>query len=471
MKVIGIACINFNRAIGIKNKLLYNIRSDLTFFKQVTSSTIDINKKNAVLMGTNTYKSIPDKYKPLKNRVNIVISENNYENVKNEQNNVFNSIENGLDFVYSNPDIENLYIIGGESIYNYFYKKNLYDSIVMNEVQYPKNDIGDKFFPKINTDNYMQFNKALIFEMPYIYQRYLFINKRPSFYKKKPTCEINYLNVLEDVFKNGEIRNTRNSKTLSKFGVTMKFNISNTFPLLTTKKLYWKGIVEELLWFLKADTNSKNLEEKNVNIWKANSSTEFLKNNNFKYSEGDCGPIYGHQWRHFNANYNNCNSDYKNQGIDQLQNCIDLIKTDPYSRRIFMTAWNPCQLEEMVLPPCHVSYQFYVTKDGRLNCQMYQRSGDMFLGIPFNIASTALLTNIIATMTDYKPGSINIVVGDAHIYESHIEQVKEQLSRKPYPFPTLEIKHKYNNIEEYSYEDFDLKYYNSHDKIKGDMIV
>jgi thymidylate synthase len=280
-----------------------------------------------------------------------------------------------------------------------------------------------------------------------------------------------YLNTLKDILENGEKRNTRNSVTISKFGVKMDFDIRNSFPLLTTKKVYWKGVIYELLWFIKADTNSKNLEKNNVNIWKSNSSRDFLdKNNLYEYEEGDCGPIYGFQWRHFGAEYKDFNYNYDGLGIDQLQNCIDLITNDPYSRRIFMSAWNPTQLDEMCLPPCHVSYQFYVSEKNELSCILYQRSGDMFLGIPFNIASVSLLTYIIAKITDKKPGFVSIIIGDAHIYENHIEQVKTQLEREPYEPPILKINKKYLNINDYEIENFELENYKYHKTIKAEMV-
>ena len=471
MRIIGISCINHNRAIGYQNKLLYTIKSDLDFFKKTTTITRNKNKLNAVIMGSTTYLSIPEKYRPLKDRVNIIISKNNYDIVNDKNNIVFSNVEDGINYAQSNKLIEDLYVIGGESIYNYFYKNNLYHRILLNKILHPKKNIGDRFFPEIDTNHYIQLEKSLIVDRPFVYENSLFINKLPSYHPVLETCESNYLSVLRDVIITGEKRNTRNSQTISKFGVTMKFDISEKFPLLTTKKVYWKGVVEELLWFLRADTNSKLLEEKKVSIWKGNSSKEALRNNNLDYQEGDCGPIYGFQWRHFNAEYQDCNTDYKNKGIDQLKNCIDLIKNDPYSRRIIMSAWNPCQLDEMALPPCHVSYQFYVTSDNKLNCQMYQRSGDLFLGVPFNIASTALLTYIISKMTNKTPGFISIIIGDAHIYKSHLEQVKTQLDRNPYPFPKLEITKKHKHIEEYKSEDFNLTHYNYHPQIKATMVV
>jgi len=283
--------------------------------------------------------------------------------------------------------------------------------------------------------------------------------------------EQGYLDSLREVIINGEFRKARNANTLSSFGIKLDFDIKDHFPLLTTKKMFFSGVIHELLWFIKADTNSKNLEEKDVNIWKANSTRAFLdKQDLVEYEEGDCGPIYGFQWRHFNAPYRGHDHCYDGKGIDQLQNCIDLIRKDPYSRRIFMSAWNPCQMKEMCLPPCHISYQFYVSKDDYLSCILTQRSGDMFLGIPFNIASVALLVNIIANMTDKKPGKISIMIGDAHIYDSHIGSVLTQLDREPFEFPTLRIKNKHENINDYVYEDFEIVDYVHHPAIKAKMV-
>ena len=248
-------------------------------------------------------------------------------------------------------------------------------------------------------------------------------------------------------------------------------DIDTKFPLITTKKVFWRGIVEELLWFLSGNTNSNDLAKKGVKIWEGNSNREYLNKNELTHYEiGDCGPIYGFQWRHFNSNYYGIKKNYVNTGIDQLKICVDLIKNNPTSRRIFMTAWNPCQLNEMVLPPCHVSYQFYVRSDNKLDCQMYQRSGDLFLGVPFNIASTALLTSLIAKVTNKIPGKIIIILGDAHIYDNHIDQIKIQLDRQPYEFPTLNIKKYFENLNDYKSQDIELLSYYSHPTIKAQMI-
>jgi thymidylate synthase len=287
--------------------------------------------------------------------------------------------------------------------------------------------------------------------------------------------ELIYLNALKDILENGEERTTRNSVTLSKFGISLEFDISKSFPLLTSKKIYWKGVLNELLWFLNGNTNANILRNSGVHIWDANSSRDFLNSRKLEhYDEGDCGPIYGFQWRHYNAQYNGCNSNYAGKGIDQLNQCIELIKTDPTSRRIFMSAWNPEQLDEMCLPPCHVSYQFYVSNNRELSCITYQRSGDMFLGVPFNIASTACLVYIIAHLTNCTPGKIILNIGDAHVYTSHIDSVKKQLNNmyKLYDFPILTIKSRgQSTVEDYIDTDFEISNYICNPGIKSTMVA
>lgn len=287
--------------------------------------------------------------------------------------------------------------------------------------------------------------------------------------------EKQYLDLLNRILNEGELRETRNSTTLSVFGGHLKFDIREKFPLLTTKKVFWKGIVEELLWFLRGKMDSKILEEKGVNIWKGNTSREYLDSIGLNhYREGDTGATYGHQWRYFNAVYHGCDNDYTGQGIDQIRECIYQIKNDPMSRRIFLSGWNPTQSKYMSLVPCHISYQFYVSGENNeyLSCHMYQRSADTFLGLPFNIASVSLLTYIMAHLTDKKPKEIFISLGDIHIYKDHIESVKEQLLREPYEFPTLKIiGDKHDDPADYKPEQFILENYKCHSMIKAKMIA
>ncbi|MEE6464320.1 hypothetical protein FKM82_006231 [Ascaphus truei] len=243
------------------------------------------------------------------------------------------------------------------------------------------------------------------------------------------------------------------------------------FPLLTTKRVFWKGVLEELLWFIKGSTNAKELSEKGVKIWDANGSREFLDKQGFTArEEGDLGPVYGYQWRHFGAEYKDMHTDYSDQGVDQLQRVIDTIKTNPDDRRIIMCSWNPKDISLMALPPCHALCQFYVINK-ELSCQLYQRSGDMGLGVPFNIASYALLTYMIAHVTGLKPGDFIHTMGDAHVYLNHIDPLKIQLQREPRPFPKLKILRTVENINDFKADDFQIEGYDPHPTIKMEMAV
>lgn len=252
----------------------------------------------------------------------------------------------------------------------------------------------------------------------------------------------------------------------------MRFSLrDNVFPLLTTKRVFFRGIAEELLWFIRGCTDAKELQAKNVHIWDGNSTREFLDKAGFTdREEGDLGPVYGFQWRHFGAEYRTCHDDYTGQGVDQLQEVISTLKTRPYDRRIIMSAWNVVDIPKMALPPCHCLVQFYVA-NGELSCQLYQRSADVGLGVPFNIASYALLTHMIAHVTGLKPGEFIHTTGDTHVYRNHVEPLKEQLTREPRPFPKLEIKRKVESIDDFKFEDFDVKDYNPHPSIKMEMAV
>lgn len=286
-----------------------------------------------------------------------------------------------------------------------------------------------------------------------------------------------YLELLEHVLKNGEISNNRtNIDTISYFGAQVRYDISNSFPLLTTKKVYFKAIVHELLWFIKGDTNIKYLVDNNVKIWNEWAYEKFQKSNDYNNETmdefvnkikndasfaqlyGNLGPIYGKQWRDFN-------------GVDQLQNVIDDLKNNKKSRRIIISAWNPNDIKDMALPPCHCFIQFYVSNNNELSCQLYQRSADLFLGVPFNIASYSLLTYLIASVTNLKPKEFIHTIGDAHIYINHIEQVKLQLTRTPKKLPTLKINKEIKNIFDFKYEDISLENYEAEPRIIAPVAV
>lgn len=261
-----------------------------------------------------------------------------------------------------------------------------------------------------------------------------------------------YLELLDHVLKNGTKKSDRTGTgTISVFGYQMRFNLKEGFPLMTTKKLHLKSILHELLWFISGDTNIRYLTDNGVKIW-----------NEWADKDGNLGPVYGYQWRSWPT--------ADNSKIDQLSNVINSIKTTPDSRRHIINAWNVGEIEKMALPPCHILFQFYVA-DGKLSCQLYQRSCDIFIGVPFNIASYALLTLMVAQATSLKPGEFIHTLGDAHIYLNHIEQVKLQLTREPYKLPKMTIIPDVTDITKFRYEDFALSDYVAHPHIKGDISV
>ena len=261
-----------------------------------------------------------------------------------------------------------------------------------------------------------------------------------------------YLDLLDTILNHGVKKTDRTGTgTISYFGYQMRFDLADGFPLLTTKKVHLKSIIYELLWFLNGDTNVKYLQDHGVRIW-----------NEWADPNGDLGPIYGYQWRHWRT------PDGKE--IDQIANIVNALKNNPDSRRHIVSAWNPADVDDMALPPCHTMFQFYVA-DGRLSCQLYQRSGDSFLGVPFNIASYALLTMMMAQVCGYKPGVFVHTLGDAHIYLNHLEQVNTQLQRTPYPLPTMRINPDVKDIFSFQYEDFTLENYQCHPTIKGVISV
>ncbi|VVC91706.1 thymidylate synthase [Leptidea sinapis] len=285
--------------------------------------------------------------------------------------------------------------------------------------------------------------------------------------------EYQYLNLIKHIIEKGDSRVDRTGVgTLSVFGAMQRYSLKDkVLPLLTTKRVFVRGVIEELLWMISGCTNSKVLSNKGVHIWDANGSRQFLDNLGFKErEEGDLGPVYGFQWRHSGAKYIDCNTDYTGQGVDQLQNVINTLRTNPADRRILMCSWIPSDLGKMALPPCHCLAQFHVSS-GRLSCLLYQRSADMGLGVPFNIASYALLTHMIAHITGLEAGEFIHTTGDTHVYLNHIEPLKIQLEREPRPFPTLEFSRNVESIDDFKYEDFIIKDYNPHPKINMEMAV
>jgi len=457
MKIWIIVAFTPKQGIGYQNKIPWSCKQDLKLFKRFTTN-------NAVIMGRKTFQSIG---KPLPNRTNIIVSRS-YLNVEGAV--VVKSIEEGITYA-KRSKVDALWVCGGSSIYDYFLVNFNIDGFIITKVP----DTTCDTFIRTNIDEHLKiYNYKREFQPKYLEDGFTMYSYSLDGY---PTIDDDYLDLLERILEKGDRRETRNGTTISIFSEKISVDLSRGFPLLTTKKVFFNGIVHELLWFIKGQTDSKLLEEKKVNIWKGNTSKEFLEKSNLPYDEGIGGPIYGFQWRHFGERY-----EYESDGIiqftkgldkgfDQLQFIIDEIKTNPSSRRLYLSGWNPNQLDQMCLPPCHVSYQFYV-QNGKLSCQMYQRSADVFLGLPFNIASTALLTHLIAATTKLQVGKIHICIGDAHIYEEHLDAVKEQLGKRNEKFllPDIEINKK-ENIDDYVFEDIVLKNYESNPLIKAKMIA
>jgi dihydrofolate reductase/thymidylate synthase len=496
-----------SNGIGISNDLPWSIPGDMKYFKDVTIDRLNSeNCRNAVIMGRKTWESIPEKFRPLPDRYNVVLSrgftkEKNEHNKKNYPSCVIlaSSLEDA-NFQMSgleDPKCGKRFIIGGGEIYKTALESQEVDSILLTSVygsEEGKNVMKfDTFFPKIDenewrcddlTPNGVEMKD---FETGYTYRFLKYDNvlrlggvsvKTPDFpisMDINPSEEMQYLDLCQNVINNGVKRMDRTGVgTLSNFCVQMRFSLrNNILPLLTTKRVFWRGVAEELLWFIKGSTNANELTEKGIHVWDGNGSREFLDNRGLPERDvGDLGPVYGFQWRHFGANYTDMHADYKGQGVDQLAECINSIKNNPCDRRIIMSAWNPTDLKLMALPPCHMFCQFFVdTEKGELSCQMYQRSADLGLGVPFNIASYALLTHMMAQVCGLKAGDFIHVIGDAHVYLNHVDAIKEQLTRNPRPFPTLEINKNKSCIDDFVYDDFTIEGYIPHKSIKMDMAI
>jgi len=497
-----------NKIIGVDNELPYHIPDDLKWFKRHTLN-------NIVVMGYNTWKSLPKK--PLNNRYNIVISKNHNHELTckyPQPHKVYSSFEEFIRLFCSegggiqecekmiqlydphykdetiaklklkdNPDI---FIIGGSSLFGEAMKSNIVDTIFETRCQskYLFHADSDIIYSDFNID-------------PSVYQKTYFKPMRSdaniylkndetktpmrikseldysfNIYRKQPDInqdEMQYLQLLNNIYNTGSKRQTRNAEVISSFSEKMTFDLRNGFPLLTSKKIGWKTVLRELLWFIRGSTDNKELQEKNVHIWDGNSSKEYLQSRGLDYEEGDLGPIYGYQWRNFGGEYFGISGE-NGKGVDQIKYMIDLIQNDPSSRRIIMSAWNPADMDKMALPPCHILFQIYVDGD-YIDGQLYQRSGDMFLGVPFNIASYSFFLHIIGKITKKTPRFLYHILGDAHIYSQHYDAIETQLSNPTYSFPQLTISDELNDIDSIDESYFTIENYKNSGVIKAPMVV
>jgi len=417
----------------------WNIPEDMKYFRYMTTNPF---YDNAVIMGYKTWLSIGQK---LPNRLNIVITRST--NYQNEENLLFmNDFDKAIEYCKN----MNTFVIGGSQIYN----------LALNHIEL-NNIYLTKIIKDYNCDNFVILPKEKIIFNSINELDYQFIVYQPDF-----EIERQYLRLCKQILLQGIEKQSRNGLVKSIFGCQLKFDLQDGFPLLTTKKMFLRGIIEELLFFIRGDTNTKKLEDKNINIWKGNTSKEFLSSCKLNYDEGEMGPMYGYQWRSFNGDYPNKN------GFDQLNFIIEEIKNNEQSRRLIMTDFNPLQVHEGVLYPCHSLILHFNIRNEYLDCIMYQRSADVFLGLPFNIASTSILLMLICKIVNKKAGQITMSFGDTHIYEEHYECVDQQLQRQPYNLPNLEIIKEITNIkdiEDMSFSDFKLNNYTCHEAIKGIM--
>jgi dihydrofolate reductase/thymidylate synthase len=484
--------------VGLNGALPWRLSKDMAYFKKITMETREKDALNAVVMGRKTWESIPDKFRPLPGRLNIVLSRSGALAEANDENNVAGaatplpegvlvrkSIEDALSAIASSDKkVEKTFVIGGAQIYEEALKSDKCEAVHLTEVEGEFE--CDAFIPAVDASKFKLYGQSRpIMEKDTRYQflTYVAADAETGKFRPKaaellpPGCDVKheeyqYLEMIREIIDQGAVKGDRTGTgTISTFGNQMRFDLRRSFPLLTTKRVFWRGVAEELLWFVAGETNANKLADKNIHIWDGNGSREYLDSIGLTEREvGDLGPVYGFQWRHFGAEYTNMHADYSGKGVDQLAEVIHKIKNNPTDRRILLTAWNPAALKEMALPPCHMFCQFYVA-NGELSCQMYQRSCDMGLGVPFNIASYSLLTCMIAQVCDLKPGDFVHVCGDTHVYSNHVEPLEKQLVCEPRPFPILKINPDKKDIDSFVFEDFEIVGYDPHPKIEMKMAV
>ena len=445
-----------NNVIGQDGAIPWSLPDELKHFRKLTTMG---ETKNSIVMGRRTFDSLDRKVLP--QRFNIVITKDKIKYTQKDENLIFVSTLEEVFEEHEKRNLHHMFVIGGNDIYKLFLEKNLIEKIYFTHVKQTIEGGKLTYFPK--GDFWLNFSIESV-DQSHTEDYDIIVYKKMT-NKQNKSCELQYNNLVQTVL---------NKEDLSSFGNSMKFDLQEGFPLLTGKRMYFKGIVEELLWFLSGKTDSKILKEKGVNIWEKNSTREYLDSVGLKKNkEYDLGPVYGHNFRHYGAEYENCDTDYNGKGVDQIQYVLNMIRTNPSSRRIIINLWNPCQINEVALPPCHVLYHFKVDETKKtLSCILYQRSGDVALGVPFNIASASLLTHIIAFLTDLKVGVLTHFIGDAHIYKEHREGMTQQLDRYLYPFPKLEIrKRNQMKVEEFCFQDFNLQGYVSNTTLAFPLIV
>jgi thymidylate synthase len=505
-----VLCTDINGGISKDEIIPWNIKEDTIYFKDVVTRKID-GKPNVIICGNKTFQQMGS----FKNHLTIVLSRNSTSD--NDNVKIMASVNDVLTYLVENKSkYGKIFVCGGKKVYNNFFElcyqtPNNFHGVIyasmINKNYECDNHISHDFLCTITQqmvdykhihNHHNKFNYGVDLYLydshnnTYVVVSFLkpFVinnNTNNVLTKYNNHHEIKYLELIERIldqpFKVG-----RNGKTKSLFGEILKFDLKyNKFPLLTTKRVYFKGVFEELMFFIRGDTNSKHLSEKDVKIWEPNTTKEFIHNCGLNYEEGDMGPMYGFQWLHYNADYHGMHHEYTGKGFNQIEYVINELKTNPTSRRIIMTTYNPIQAKEGVLFPCHgISIIFNAEQDlfdttGNtyfLNIMQTQRSCDYFLGVPFNIASYSLLVYMLCEILNnddsckykYKPGELIMSLGDYHLYESHLEEAKRQLIRTPSEFPNIQFKEKIYKLEDFKFEDIILTNYNPCPEIKAKMV-
>jgi len=448
--------------IGVDGKMPWKHSGDLKLFKTITQQT-EAGKKNILIVGRKTFVGMPKLDNAF--RTVIVLTREHIPGVI-----TFPDFDSSLQFCLGVQNCNRVFVIGGGQLYAEAIVHPQCREIILTT-------IPNHFLPRFDVDQVVHFPSVpkwfkCISEVLYTDMT---LRTYVSEYDARSE-EMCYLRAMQDILTNGTYKDDRTGVgTISKFGQTLQFNFKQTgtgftFPLLTTKKMFIRGIIAELLFFLRGQIDNDILVAQNVHIWDGNTTREFLDSRGMqKFETGSLGKAYGFQWRHWGAEYKGKNHDYTGEGHDQIADVLHKLRNDPNSRRIVLNAWNVSDLHEMCLEPCHTMYVFSV-QNGKLFCHLTQRSGDMFLGVPFNIASTALLTMILAQAANLTPGGIMMTIVDAHIYKNHIDQTREQLTRQPYKFPTLQIQ-PFDSIESLTSTHFTLTNYTSHPPIQAKMAV
>jgi len=480
-----IVCYCNKNGIGRDNTIPWRISDDLKHFKMITTtnSIQSEHKSNTVIMGRKTWESLPSECRPLSDRYNIVLSSKTKFKDSDKVHYINSNIDATIEYINEMHKLKlisnNVFIIGGEEIYKQFMENHidLINKIYVTELY--STITCDKFFSKIDMDKF-RIDKISEFKKDKsINYRYLTYHKRLDSIKYINIEEQQYIDLIKNILQNGLSRDDRTGEgTLSIFApYTMKFNLKDTFPLCTLKKGFFRAVFEELMLYIRGQTDNNILKEKNIHIWDGNTTREFLDKRGLTHlPEGDMGETYGFNMRHYGGEYVNCKTKYeKKNGFDQLEYVIHEIKHNPYSRRILINLWNPKTAENASLPSCLHQYQFYVdTKNKTLNLQIYLRSSDVFLANNWNTCTGALFVHLLCNLKDINltPGTLSVICGDAHIYKNHIELSKQMITRESYPYGKLIIKKKVDKIEEFTYEDINIIGYKSHSNdLKGKMAI